>query len=136
MRLRTRRALLTALLTAALLLTGCSSDSSDEAAPADDAAARAELEQAVRDYIAATTTRDTATAWDALSERCAGLWGQDGLDTRVAAVSALMPGAEAQDVRVDDLAGHLARVSYRVGDEEHTGRPWTREDGEWRYDGC
>lgn len=151
MRNRTR-GVAAAITAAALLgaLAACSSDSDTEpstespadnepgetdeqASGADDTEA---LEQAVAAYINATTTGDTDTAWDALSDRCADAWTREELDGRVGAATAMLPGEQADNINVDELSGDLARVSYTVGTEERAGQPWTREGGTWRFDDC
>jgi hypothetical protein len=45
---------------------------------------------------------------------------------------------EIKNIKVDQISGDLARVSYGVGvpQFEREAQPWSRENGTWRWDAC
>lgn len=145
MRTRTTTALTATLL---LALAGCSdgTDPSDEGkkpAPASEEAAvkddgSADLESSVRAYTKALFSGDGATGYPLLSERCKK-------EMTAAQFQAMSEQGhndygplEIKNIKVDQISGDLARVSYGVGvpQFERKSQPWAREDGTWRWDAC
>lgn len=156
-RMRTRTAA-AVIATAALAtaLTACSSSSNDDKAnpaPAGSTAAgpapaagkqapvaadNAALTKAVQDYTALLFEGDPA-GYDLVSGRCkvdmskyewAVLAKKDHHD---------YGSQKATGIKIDQLSGNLARVSYGAGNipaMERKAQPWAREDGKWRWDAC
>ncbi|MFJ8144672.1 hypothetical protein ACIQ6R_06305 [Streptomyces sp. NPDC096048] len=148
------RATITLTAALALAVTGCSSgDESDDAAPAtstasspaagqtpapDDGTAKADLEEAVRDYTAALFSGDES-GYAALSERCKKTMTKASWVGMAEGAHQQYGAQKATDVKVDQLSGDLARVSYGAGNIpqfEREGQPWVREGGAWRWDAC
>lgn len=149
-----RRHTAAAMLAATVLgLTACggsdgpAATKAPEAPPADapasasgnpDDEARAALEKAVADYTAALFEGDKA-GYDFLSGRCQkSMTGERWL---VMAEQAHHDygSQKATGIKVDQLSGDLARVSYGAGQIpqfNRTGQSWTREGGTWRWDAC
>ncbi|MFC8945923.1 nuclear transport factor 2 family protein [Streptomyces rochei] len=148
------RATITLAAALALAVTGCSSgDDSDDAAPAtsaasspaagqtpapDEGTATAELEESVRTYTRALFSGD-ATGYDTLSARCKKSMTKASWVGMAKAARQQYGEQQATDVKVDQMSGDLARVSYGAGNIpqfEREGQPWVREDGAWRWDAC
>lgn len=162
-RTRARRGTTAALVTTALLTlatVACSSDGEgDDAAtepsttapeepageeeptepPADPEEAAA-LEQAVRQYTDAYFAPDADAAYEMLSSRCQAAITPEIFADTVEQGAGDYGRLEVEGFTVDELSGDTARVTYSVGlpiiDEALTGQPWSREDGEWRFDAC
>lgn len=153
------RPMLLGLVVGALALAGCSSESKDstdtagspaaaatadpsasaepagDKAPADDG--KAELEKSVRAYAVALFG-GAGDGYGLVSKRCQK-------QMTAAEFTALSKQAhheygalKVKTLKVDQLAGDLARVSYGVGvpQFEREAQPWTREGGTWKWDAC
>ena len=155
----------TITLAAALLLavTGCSSndDSSDDAAPSASSSAstpaaeptksgepsaeeqkqddgKAALEQAVKDYTAALFNGD-ASGYDLVSARCQKQMTEAEWTAMAKDAHQQYGAQKATNVKVDQLSGDLARVSYGAGNIpqfDRESQSWAREGGTWRWDAC
>ncbi|GCD94062.1 hypothetical protein [Embleya hyalina] len=155
----TRHATTAALAAALLLATGCSSDGDDDkrattadpggrlpagaptAPPASQAAAAtdtAPLEAAVRTYTAKMFTGDAASAYAILSTRCQGKTTTTEYGAVVAQAKKVYGALTVKSIKVDEMNGDRARVTYSVGVPtlDRTAQTWTREAGTWRWDGC
>lgn len=103
-----------------------------------DGEARAALTKAVQDYTAALFEGDVA-GYDALSARCKKAMPKGTWLTMATAAHHDYGSQKATNVKVDQLAGDLARVSYGAGSIpqfDRTSQSWTREGGTWRWDAC
>lgn len=102
------------------------------------ASGRAELEASVRGYSEAFLAGDAEAAWELLSERCRDRLAQSEFTSIVSAGGAMYGDAELTEFEVVDLAGNLARVTYRYDAPEidQVREPWTLEGGVWRNDDC
>ncbi|GAA4684625.1 hypothetical protein [Streptomyces youssoufiensis] len=144
-----RTTALAAIATAALLaLTGCSDDGGDDdkatkpagktasATAADDG--RAELEAAVSQYTKAFFEPDADTGYGMLSKRCAAEIDQGAYAAQVEQAAKEYGKQKVTTVSVDQVSGDMARVTYEVSVPKFSqqSQPWTREDGEWKYDAC
>ncbi|QIP83305.1 hypothetical protein GLX30_03640 [Streptomyces sp. Tu 2975] len=104
--------------------------------PADDG--KAQLEQAVRDYTAALFSGNES-GYARLSARCQKQMTNAAWVTLAKTAHQQYGAQKATDVKVDQLSGDLARVSYGAGNIpqfEREGQPWAREGGTWRWDAC
>lgn len=139
----------------AVALTGCSSsDDSDDAAlatssasspaaeeqPAADKGAedKAALEEAVRTYTAALFSGD-AKGYDYLSARCKKQMPETQWVGMAEGAHQQYGAQEATGIKVDQLSGDLARVSYGAGEIpqfDRESQSWAREGGTWRWDAC
>lgn len=145
-----RRTIALAATAAALLtITACGTDTKPEPQAGGDPAveqttdpqaeAEAALKESVRSYTKALFGNDPDAGYDLMSARC-----QDAMPKTQFAVMAEQAhhdyGAqEATNVKVNELAGNLARVSYGAGNIpqfDREGQAWTREDGTWKWDAC
>lgn len=98
----------------------------------------ATLEKAVSDYTAALFS-GTASGYDVLSARCKKQMTKDAWVTMAKDAHQQYGAQKATGVKVDQMAGDLARVSYGAGNIpqfEREGQAWTREGGTWRWDAC
>lgn len=146
------RATITALTAAALLaLTACSSSDDTDNKPGDaqstaqspKAAGKADdgttaLKKSVEDYTAALFSGDTS-GYDLMSARCQKQMPEAEWAAMAKQAHQQYGSQKATGVKVDQLAGDLARVSYGAGQIpqfEREGQPWTREGGTWRWDAC
>ncbi|MFE0630808.1 hypothetical protein ACFW3D_28090 [Streptomyces sp. NPDC058864] len=143
--MRTRLAVVAAALAAAAVLTGCSgsNDTAGSSAPAagsDDrsAAAAAALEESVRTYTKALFGNDATTAYKLVSTRCKKEMTAGDYVTMAETAHHDYGALTIKNVKVDQIGGDLARVSYGVGvpQFERTAQPWVREGGTWRWDAC
>ncbi len=104
----------------------------------DEGSDKADLEESVRTYTRALFSGDAA-GYDTLSARCKKTMTKASW-TAVAKGARQQYGEQkATSVRVDQLSGDLARVSYGAGDIpqfERDSQPWVREGGAWRWDAC
>lgn len=149
MRIRTTTA---ALALAGVLLgaAGCSSGSSDDAAPAaatatsTKAAAGAQddgkpaLEAAVRAYTEAFFKPDAAGVIALLSARCAADHSVPEMKQILAASLLTYGTPTVKSIQVNSLSGDraTATVHYVVPPMPETPQAWVREDGAWHYDAC
>lgn len=150
--MRTRTILTAAALLATL--TACSSSSDDKAdAPSTPSAvatttaeqpdttlppAAAALEDAVKTYTAALFSGD-ASGYDHVSARCRKQMPKTTWVAMAKQAHQQYGSQKATGVKVDQLAGDLARVSYGAGNIpqfNREGQSWTREGGTWRWDAC
>ncbi|MEU6649498.1 hypothetical protein ABZ904_08625 [Streptomyces sp. NPDC046900] len=153
--MRTRATITLAAAVLLLAVTGCSSnDSSDDAAPASSSTASstasspaaeepttddtASLVQAVKDYTAALFS-SSKSGYDALSARCKKQMTKTEWIATAEQAHQQYGSQKATGVKVDQLSGDLARVSYGAGNIpqfEREAQSWTREGGTWRWDAC
>jgi hypothetical protein len=153
-RMRTRIAAAVITTAAALALTACSSSSDDKAAPPvsntaagpapaagkqDPAAAdKAALTKAVTDYTAELFAGNP-DGYAYLSKRCKTQLTHDEWTALAKQGHHDYGSQKATKIHVDELSGNLARVTYGAGDipaMDRKGQPWTREGGQWHWDGC
>lgn len=162
MRRITRHATTAALAAVLLLITGCGGDgdadkkattadpggrmpagtSATTAPPAATASTAASdtgpLETAVRNYTAKMFTGDAAGAYAILSTRCQGKTTTAEYGAVVAQAKKVYGPLTVKTIKVDQMTGDTARVTYTVGVPtlDRTGQTWTRAAGNWRWDGC
>ncbi|GAA2946261.1 MULTISPECIES: hypothetical protein [Streptomyces] len=104
-------------------------------APADDG--KAALEKSVRAYTAALFG-GAGRGYELVSKRCQA----DQTATEFVELSKQahheFGALTVKTLKVDQLSGDLARVSYGVGvpQFEREAQPWTREGGTWKWDAC
>ncbi|MFC9465194.1 hypothetical protein [Streptomyces coelicoflavus] len=146
----------TITLAAVLLLaaTGCSSSDDGEAsnkpAPATSSAStpaaeepkqddgKAALEKSVRDYTAALFSGD-ASGYALVSARCQKQMTEAEWTAMAKDAHQQYGAQKATGVKVDQLSGDLARVSYGAGEIpqfDREAQSWAREGGTWRWDAC
>ncbi|MGW0495057.1 hypothetical protein ACWD0Z_06340 [Streptomyces sp. NPDC003007] len=143
--MRTRAtAITTALLLAALTACSSSDDSTDAATAVNKPAVEktqdetAALEQAVKDYTADLFSGN-ADGYDFVSARCQKQMTKAEWTNTAKDAHQQYGAQKATGVKVDQLSGDLARVSYGAGNIpqfEREAQSWTREDGTWRWDAC
>lgn len=134
--MRTRTAAITAAVLLATLAACSSSDDSTntEQKPTDTAP----LEQAVEDYTAALFSGD-ANGYSLVSARCKKQMPETEWVEMAETAHQQYGAQKATNVKVDQMSGDLARVSYGAGNIPQFNREsqsWTREDGTWRWDAC
>lgn len=157
MRIRATITTTTALL-ALTTLAACSSSNDDKTAPSTPTVSTpssepspaeaptnpstntstAALEKAVRDYTAALFN-GTESGHDYLSARCKKQMDKAAWTTMAKGAHQQYGSQKATNIRVDQISGDLARVSYGAGNIpqfEREGQSWTREGGTWRWDAC
>lgn len=102
---------------------------------ADDSAA---LRRAVNAYSVAYLSGDAGGAYSLLSMRCQARITQAQMTTATTAAKATYGQQPIKSLRVDALAGDLARVTYTysVPAINQSKEPWVREGGQWREDDC
>lgn len=130
---------------AALALTACSAKDTPAAAgnakaeqQSAEQASRAALEESVRSYTAALFAGN-ADGYDYVSERCRKQMSRAEFVSMAKDAHHQYGPQKATGVKVDQLAGDLARVSYGAGkipQFEREQQSWTREDETWRWDAC
>lgn len=138
--MRTRLAA-AALAAAALTLTACSSSSNSSAPktpPTSPSSEQAALEQAVRSYSDAYFKPNSTAAYSLLSARCQQQIDPTMYDAVIEQAAKNYGTQAIKTLTVDQLSGDLARVTYTydVSKLNQAAQPWTREDGQWRYDAC
>jgi hypothetical protein len=111
--------------------------SATTAAPTVKKDSSAELEAAVRAYSAAFLS-GRIEAYELLSERCKQRMPRAGFLEVLAAASQLYGPQEIVSLKVDQIAGDLARVTstYANSELDQRSEPWVRENGVWRVDDC
>ncbi|WP_216591572.1 hypothetical protein [Streptomyces brasiliscabiei] len=115
-----------------------------ETAAGIDAADRAALETAVREYTAAYFANRPDTAFGMLTARCQKQITRAGmavLTERADQTRRAIGDTEPKEVKrfeVNETDGDEARVSYGVGTPKFDQKreQWAREAGVWRYDTC
>jgi hypothetical protein len=83
-------------------------------------------------------SRRSEAAYAILSMRCQARLPLEEFRVVVAGGNMAFGAARLTSVTIDDLAGDLARVTYRydVAAIDQEREPWTREGGRWRQDDC
>jgi hypothetical protein len=99
---------------------------------------RAELEAAVRSYSEAYLGGQAEAAHSLLSARCQTRISLADFRPVVAGGQQAYGTAKLTSLTIDDLAGDLARVTYRydVAAIDQEREPWVREGGRWHQDDC
>ncbi|MBL3670626.1 nuclear transport factor 2 family protein [Streptomyces sp. M2CJ-2] len=139
----------------AVALTGCSSSDNGEASnkptPAASSSAstpaaeepkqdidEAALEEAVRNYTRALFSGDES-GYDTLSARCKKQMTKASWVGMAEGAHQQYGAQKVTDLKVDQLSGDLARVSYGAGNIpqfDRESQSWAREGGTWRWDAC
>ncbi|MFE3197177.1 hypothetical protein [Embleya sp. NPDC059237] len=149
----TRHTTTTALAAVLLLATGCSSDGDGDKkatatvtsvplpaspGPVNTGPDTAPLETAVRAYTARMFAGDGPGAYEILSTRCQGKTTTTEYGAIVAQAKKVYGALTVKSIKVDEITGDRARVTYSVGVPtlDRTAQTWTREAGTWRWDGC
>lgn len=113
-------------------------DAKDDAKPDtkdDDTAA---LETSVRAYTKALFSGDGPTGYALVSQRCKKEMSAAQFQAMSKQGHNDYGSLEIKNIKVDQISGDLARVSYGVGvpQFEREAQPWSRENGTWRWDAC
>lgn len=152
--MRTRTTTVLGAAALLLALTACSTGTDhDDPAPAKPAGATksqpaeapakddgtAALEQSVRDYTAALFGGNGPAGYALVSKRCQTAMTAEQFASMAEQAQHDYGSQKATGIKVDQISGDLARVSYgagRIPQFERKSQPWVREDGTWRWDAC
>lgn len=102
------------------------------------ASARVSLVEAVKEYTAALFSSDPA-GYRHVSARCAKQLPRAEWEESARSAHHRFGSQKATGVKVDQLSGDLARVSYGAGhipQFERERQSWVREGGVWKWDAC
>ncbi|MDX6227475.1 MAG: hypothetical protein QOI76_865 [Frankiales bacterium] len=117
-----------------VLATACGGGSSGPKAGTPEAA----LESAVRAYSAAIVGGNGAMAFQLESERCQQIVDAGASAAQAAQAKANYPGATIKSLKVDDVTGSKAHVTYTYADTvlDQTRKAWLNESGSWHWNAC
>jgi PBP1b-binding outer membrane lipoprotein LpoB len=152
------RATTATMLAAGVLVTGCSSssDTKPDAKPSTAAPTTAPVDApsttptaavsddktavtaAAQAYTKAYFTPDADGVYALLSARCQRTTSVSQLTDILVASAVAYGKPTVKSTEVNQLSGDMARVTvhYVTPPMPETPQPWTREQGQWRFDGC
>jgi hypothetical protein len=97
------------------------------------------LARAVRAYSDAYLGDAPGSAYELLSQRCKQRITPDEMRVLTAGAKELYGIRTITDLRVEELSGNLARVTYRYKTQpeiDQVSEPWVKEAGGWHQDDC
>jgi hypothetical protein len=135
------------VLVMSLVIAGCGGAAKQTTAPPSSAGAAATtispatdagLRQAVEAYSAAYLGDRPGAAYGLLSARCRSQLTLAQMMSLSHGAKLLYGSAKLIDYHEDEVVGYSARVTYSYDQPaiNQSGQRWTREKGEWHWDGC
>jgi len=132
---------LVAVVVSTALVSACAGGSKNAAPTAGnkvDRSRAAALETAVRAYSTVVLDGESAKAYTLLSKRCRERMTEAAFEKIATGGAALYGTARLKTLRITQLSGDLARVTYTYDKAaiNQTAEPWVYEGGTWREDDC